>query len=129
MKAHVLDPGTAANPVPLVVDVAQRLSGLRAHDHPRIAVLALGTPQHRDRRVAQMDDLGPSFGIRQAQLPPVQVDVFPPQRQDLAPPASRQHQQADRGDRRQPFRSLPLDFPQHLARLCCKVRLVGDVSA
>ena len=116
MKAHVLDLGTAANPVPLVVDVAQRLSGLRARDHPRIAVLARQALQHRDRRVAQMDDLGPGLAVRQAQFAPVQIDVFPSQCQDLCLPASRQHQQADRSNGRRPFRSLPLDLPQHLAQ-------------
>ena len=58
MKAHVLDPGTAANPVPLVVDIAQRRARLRPDDCPRIAVLARRTSQHFNRRVAQMDDLG-----------------------------------------------------------------------
>ena len=66
MKAHVPDPGTAANAVPLVVDVAQRLARLRARDDPRIAVLPHQVPQHFNRRVAQMDNLGTGLAVRQA---------------------------------------------------------------
>jgi hypothetical protein len=53
--------------LPERLQIAERLAGQGAGDNPRIAFGALGTLQQVYNRLANVDDLGPSLGILQAQ--------------------------------------------------------------
>ena len=68
-----------------------------------------GTLEHPQHGCRQGNHTRTRLGVPDPQLARRAVHVIPAQRQNLALPASGQHQQADRRNRQQPHRTVRLD--------------------
>ena len=101
VDSEVPDSGPFHDAVLRAVQEGEMGAGLLAGDHPGIVFIALDAAQHGDGRVAEMHDPGAGLGVRQPKLAPIQVNVFPPERENspLRHPVSI-------SSRRDPCRSL-----------------------
>ena len=78
--------------MPEGLQVIESLAGQGAGDDPRIAIDALGLLQHQHRWSADVDDLRPCLGIRQAQGRDFEIDECPLQGHDFVQAAPGQDQ-------------------------------------
>ena len=105
-----------AKPLPGWLQVRPPGAVVLAANDPRIFALTLDCLQHLKGRGAEVDDASAGLAVRKPQGAAVDVDIFPPQRHDLAQPTACEDQETNGGDRVRVFDAFLLGPRENLTQ-------------